>query len=280
MGLFSFQIAHYYKKGLADSMSKDSAKLHYERGLIHLHKNDYERASEFFLEAIDEDPEYTEALYNLAGCCSMQGKVEDALSLLAKAVKLNDQCAKWAKEDHEFFPIKNDPRFERVLNITDSNENSLTETETVTETFEEESEFEETPYNEADALSMVAADESEVEADEEEIVDEFPEDIPQFEDPTVKVKKKPPPPKSDFPPCAICGGIVKEERKLCYSPFLSLGIILLGMLLTVTMFVSYFALFLGLPLICIGLFLLIKVEDLWICQNCGNTGERVGQPPK
>ena len=60
-------------------------------------------------------PQSPIAWYNLACSLSLTGAPDDAFAALDKAVALGYDDAEWMQDDDDFAPIKNDPRFERLL---------------------------------------------------------------------------------------------------------------------------------------------------------------------
>ena len=67
---------------------------------------DYARAIEIFNEALAEYPEAAALLYNLACCESLDGRREDALAHLRRAVELDPSYRRLAENDSDFDPIR------------------------------------------------------------------------------------------------------------------------------------------------------------------------------
>ena len=60
-------------------------------------------------------PQSPIAWYNLACSLSLTDAPDDAFAALDKAIALGYDDAEWMQDDDDFEPIKNDPRFERLL---------------------------------------------------------------------------------------------------------------------------------------------------------------------
>ncbi len=60
-------------------------------------------------------PRSPTAWYNLACSLSLTGQPDAAFAALDKAIALGYDDAEWMQDDDDFAPIKNDPRFERLL---------------------------------------------------------------------------------------------------------------------------------------------------------------------
>lgn len=60
-------------------------------------------------------PQSPIAWYNLACSLSLTGQPDAAFAALEKAIALGYDDAEWMQDDDDFEPIKNDPRFERLL---------------------------------------------------------------------------------------------------------------------------------------------------------------------
>jgi type IV pilus biogenesis/stability protein PilW len=62
-------------------------------GLAYMGKKNYKRAEQYFLEALEIEPNYTNALLGLAKTYIAQGRVPEAIVKLEKAVKRNPESA-------------------------------------------------------------------------------------------------------------------------------------------------------------------------------------------
>ena len=72
---------------------------------------DWERAIEVLTTQLVEDPGNANVLYNLACAESRDGRIEEALSHLAEAVRLEPRFADNARVDPDFAAIRDDTRF-------------------------------------------------------------------------------------------------------------------------------------------------------------------------
>jgi len=80
-------------------------------GLAHFGKGEYDKAAEFFEQLLDERPDDSGVLYNLACAESLTGKREQALEHLKRAVELDPDFRKMADKDSDFDAIRDDPEF-------------------------------------------------------------------------------------------------------------------------------------------------------------------------
>ena len=61
------------------------------------------------------EPDSPTAWYNLACSLSLTGQPDAAFAALEKAIALGYDDAEWMQDDDDFEPIKQDPRFARIL---------------------------------------------------------------------------------------------------------------------------------------------------------------------
>lgn len=235
-------------------MAPNRARFHFDQGLNFFQQEEYEKAATYFKEAMMEDPQFHEALYNLACCTAVTGDKDNALIYLARAVKLNLSSMDWAKEDKEFDGIRNDPIFARIVSG-----GSTTSSHNVEEVFEEEAvaeEFKEAVFENAESTAPPP------ELDK----------APNFIDQDSKTAKT-----EDLPPCLFCGGMLHTEKMPRFSPLFTLAVILLGFLVIFCLYISPLGI-LGLPILAMGLFSFTLVDKVWVCNSCGSKGEKCGQP--
>ncbi|MBI1388045.1 MAG: tetratricopeptide repeat protein [bacterium] len=290
----------------AESKSANKARLLLEKGLTFFHKGEYQEASQFLYEAIMEDAQSFEAMYNLACCYSMLGDTHNAIKYLHRAAQLAPQCVDWAKEDREFDPIRNENLFQEIVgaySIDEEDRNPETREEPEAVAPPDLTEEEPAPTEEEAELNGEPAPvEEEAPPPEEEQYDETGEEnwgggyapAPPVSEPSVqpsgplprlqgakKKKPEPPPPQAPvhFPPCASCGGIIDIERRQRYNIFMILIALWLGIMLCIMMFVSLWGGW-GFVLILGAFYLLLQTEEKWVCQNCGAVGRDCGEPPK
>lgn len=72
---------------------------------------DVERGRALLQEAVERDPDAWQGAYHLACWAALDGDREQALTHLERAVALDPEAARWAANDHDFDPIRDDPRF-------------------------------------------------------------------------------------------------------------------------------------------------------------------------
>jgi tetratricopeptide (TPR) repeat protein len=66
-------------------------------------------------EAIESEPRYGAALYNLACCESLAGRTDDAVEHFRQAIELSERLRDYAKEDSDFDPIRDEPAFKKLV---------------------------------------------------------------------------------------------------------------------------------------------------------------------
>jgi tetratricopeptide (TPR) repeat protein len=66
--------------------------------------------------AIELQPNYADACYNLAVCHSLMGQAKPALENLQKAIHLNPRYRAEAKVDPDFEELAASPRFQKLIN--------------------------------------------------------------------------------------------------------------------------------------------------------------------
>ena len=254
-------------------MAKNKARFHFEQGLNFFHKEDYSQASTYFEEAIVEDPEYSEALYNLSCCCAMTGEKDKSLIYLSRAARLNPHCQDWAKEDREFNGLREDPIFKRIISgdsdidVESANESSSTKAdESAGEDNFQEAAFEQVERPEESPSKEETTPPQEPEADSSEPPPKL------VDNKTAKME----PVKSDYPPCTRCEGLIDVERRPIFDPKISLAIIYVGVAMCCGLFFSFYGI-IGIPIVTLGLYLFSRTEETWVCQNCGAKGSECGQ---
>ncbi len=245
-------------------MPSEAAKKYFDRGLAFFHRNEHEKAADLFKKAIFEEPDYPEALYNLASCQAVLGEEEDAFIYLDRASKLNPQCLTWAKEDSEYDNLRNDERFLRIFNSNNILGKEPDEDEDAA-MMQEEAVEEEEEFGPAEMPQVGPAP-----------VEKTTVAMPKLDDAQTKAPEIVKP-QSNLPPCASCGGIVEGEMIPRYPLFISAGLILFGLFLTI-IFLSFIAFIVGLPIIIYGCYMFLQNDNVWVCQVCGAKGKSAGQP--
>jgi tetratricopeptide (TPR) repeat protein len=78
---------------------------------------DYAGAADAATELVEQYPDYTGLLYNLACCESLAGRRDDALEHLRRAIESDERYRDYARDDADFEPIRNDPDFARLVQL-------------------------------------------------------------------------------------------------------------------------------------------------------------------
>jgi tetratricopeptide (TPR) repeat protein len=77
----------------AATLNPADASAHYNLGLLHLHRKEYEEARARFLRAIEIDPEEVDAHYQLGRIARAQGRLPEAITHFGEAVARDDAHA-------------------------------------------------------------------------------------------------------------------------------------------------------------------------------------------
>jgi hypothetical protein len=81
----------------------------------HYRAGDYNRAIELLEPLAHQHPEYPTLLYNLACLESLTGRKAEAIDHLRQSVERSDRSRKLARDDPDFDPIRDEPRFKELL---------------------------------------------------------------------------------------------------------------------------------------------------------------------
>ena len=84
-------------------------------GVTYLHQERYGKAEANFKAALKRDPEYVDALYNLACVATRQGRPGEAVNYLRSAAGINPEAASWAADDQDFETLKGNPEFDDII---------------------------------------------------------------------------------------------------------------------------------------------------------------------
>lgn len=90
----------------------------FETGYYFQQFDDYDRASERYLQLVEKFPESrscVNAYYNLACISSIRGRKADCLRYLQKAIDLGFTDYEWLEEDGDLAPMREDPAFLRLV---------------------------------------------------------------------------------------------------------------------------------------------------------------------
>ncbi len=82
-----------------------------------LNDGDLSRAEELARAVVDADPEQDLALYLLAAVASRQGKPDEALASLAKAIALSPEATAQARHDDDFEPLHDLEEFWKLTEV-------------------------------------------------------------------------------------------------------------------------------------------------------------------
>jgi tetratricopeptide (TPR) repeat protein len=81
----------------------------------HYRAGDYERVIEMMKPVVEEHPQYTGLLYNLACVESLAGHTDDAIEHLRRAVDGWPQAKELAREDSDFEAVREEPGFKQLV---------------------------------------------------------------------------------------------------------------------------------------------------------------------
>ena len=84
-------------------------------GCLYTEMGCYEEGLSADREMVALQPQSPLAWYNLACSLSLTGQADEAFAALEKAIGLGYDDAGWMQEDADFEPIRDDPRFARLL---------------------------------------------------------------------------------------------------------------------------------------------------------------------
>lgn len=96
-------------------MSDERARELFTKAMEYYQDQDYKNAIETFKEVIYDEPQFHEALYNLACCMAVTGQKDQAVMYLNRACKLSIDCSEWAREDKEFDSIRKSDMFQKII---------------------------------------------------------------------------------------------------------------------------------------------------------------------
>lgn len=121
-GVALFNLGRYeeaitsYDKALQLKLDKDSAWYNRSTALFNLGR--YEDAITSYDKVLQFNPSKHEVFYNKARCCALQTDTEAAIANLSSAIALNpDKYRDRAKTDLDFYSIRQDERFQALVNV-------------------------------------------------------------------------------------------------------------------------------------------------------------------
>ncbi|MDP2268036.1 MAG: tetratricopeptide repeat protein [Deltaproteobacteria bacterium] len=83
-------------------------------GVLYMTQKRSEEAMELFIKAMAIQDGYVDPYYNLACLYSQLGKVRASLSYLERAIRIDGQVRKWAKQDNDFKKMRSLPEFNKI----------------------------------------------------------------------------------------------------------------------------------------------------------------------
>ena len=81
----------------------------------HFRAKEYDKAIEIFQRGLERHPDNANGLYNLACAESLSGDADAAVEHVTRALELNPRYRELAREDEDFVPIRQDPRFASAI---------------------------------------------------------------------------------------------------------------------------------------------------------------------
>lgn len=100
----------------AVDLKPDDLEARYNQALSLQNLGRYEAAIASYNKFLEISPTYANAFYNKACCYELQGEVEEAIRQLKQAIDLDPKIREWAKMDSNFDSIRDDDRFQALLN--------------------------------------------------------------------------------------------------------------------------------------------------------------------
>src|SRR5215471_16860485 len=79
------------------------------------HAGEYAEAADRGRKAIEAEPQYAGALYNLACCESLAGRPADAIEHLRRSIELSENLRGHAEGDPDFDGIRDEPAFKELV---------------------------------------------------------------------------------------------------------------------------------------------------------------------
>ena len=85
------------------------------KGYAYFKQEKYAEALDAVNKAIEINPQYANAIYNKGGYCLLQNNVDDGLKLLKESFEIDSSYREMAKTDNDFDSIRDDPRFQALI---------------------------------------------------------------------------------------------------------------------------------------------------------------------
>lgn len=96
-------------------LKKDLSDVWNAKGKELLKQNEYDQAMKAFSMAVKIKPNHAEACYNLASVCSFKGDIEEALSMLERAIGIEPGFKAKAKINKYFKKLKDNSEFKKLV---------------------------------------------------------------------------------------------------------------------------------------------------------------------
>ena len=105
----------FYKKALM--LDSNSVKALNDLGVVYMQGRDYAEAQKSFEHAIQREPDYVDAYYNLACLYALKGEKIRGLTNLKKAISLDSSVREWARKDRDLQSLKRQPEFQEIIGV-------------------------------------------------------------------------------------------------------------------------------------------------------------------
>jgi tetratricopeptide (TPR) repeat protein len=124
MTLSNRSIAYYYLKRYEEALADCNRSLELRpddpdtlgnRGITYGHLERWNEALADFKRSLKLRPDDPNTLYNLACLYALEGKIDDTITNLEKAIYLDSKNREMAKTDEDFENVRNDPRFRKLV---------------------------------------------------------------------------------------------------------------------------------------------------------------------
>jgi tetratricopeptide (TPR) repeat protein len=100
------------------TLEPDNKMAYNNLGVLYMRDGRLEEAEKFLSAALEKDPAFVDAVYNLACLNARQGRYSLAMSYLRKAGRLTPDAAVWARDDEDLKSLRDRPEFKRFLDET------------------------------------------------------------------------------------------------------------------------------------------------------------------
>jgi hypothetical protein len=101
--------------GLPDSVQRNAPEVWWDAARDLYATGRYGEAADVGRGLLEERPNETYILFNVACCESLAGRPDDAVEHLRRAIELWDGCRGMAQQDQDFDPIRDQPAFRELV---------------------------------------------------------------------------------------------------------------------------------------------------------------------